>query len=120
MPLAEGRATVPSFFIKAMTGLDPHATIFNRVVAANIPVLANDISIADVAMLQVLVSENTGVTFSMRLTRGGVTRVLNFNAGVALVANSIYMFSVSVRPRDSINFQFGAATTIHLLNADRA
>lgn len=96
------------------------ATVFNEAVNANTPVLDSDIVVQHSGLYRVMVSENTGVVFSMRLTRGGVTVVLNFNAGVVLVANSLYVFNVSVRPGDSINFQFGGATTVHVLNVERA
>lgn len=106
-------------FQKRMTGLDPLATIFDKAVDATTSVLDDNIGIEDVAVLKVMVSEDTGVIFSMELTRNGVTKVISFNGGVALSANAKYTFEVTVRPGDSVNFQFGAGTTINVLNVDR-
>ncbi|MBA7593127.1 hypothetical protein ES703_00044 [subsurface metagenome] len=96
------------------------ATVFNEAVSANTPALDNDIVVQHSGLYRVMVSEDTGVVFSMELTRNGTTRVLHFNEGVALVADCLYVFNVSVRPGDSINFQFGGATTVHVLNVERA
>lgn len=102
----------------------PLVTLFNQVV----PVPGVDILPAAIAvplpadcLIRVTVSENTGVVFSLSLTRAGVTTVVAFNTAVVppnLVANGLYMFDFNARAGDIINFQFGAATTINLLNID--
>lgn len=73
-------------------------------------------------IMRVVVAENTGVVFSLNLTRlfGTVlasTSLMSFNAGVALAANCLYMFDVPVLRGDVVNFQFGAGTTVLMLNA---
>lgn len=79
------------------------------------------IPIAETGILRVIVAENTGVVFSLSLTRGfpaaPVQVVTPYNAGVALVANCLYLFDVPVQVGDVVNFQFGAGTTIFRLDA---
>ncbi len=91
----------------------------NTAVAGATNVFATDLVISEVetGILRVLVSENTGVVFSLVLTRGGVTVTSAYNGGAALAANSLYLFDVPVQRGDIVNFQFGGATTVLLLDA---
>lgn len=77
--------------------------------------------IAETGILRVIVAENTGVVFSLALTRGWPTApvqvVMAYNAGAALAANCLYMFDVPVLAGDIVNFQFGANTTILMCDA---
>lgn len=96
-------------------------TIFNQVVPAggvNIIPAATPIVLPTDCLIRVTVSENTGAVFSLALTRAGVQTVMAYNAGAVLVANGLYMFDFNARTGDIINFQFGVATTINLLNID--
>lgn len=45
--------------------------------------------------------------FSTAVTSGGVTVVTEFNHGVVLPANSLFMFDMLVHTGDSINFRYG-------------
>ena len=78
--------------------------------------------ITNTGILRVIVAENTGVVFNLNLTRGfgtaaAATSLMPYNSGAALAANSLYGFDVPVLVGDVINFQFGAITTILMLNA---
>lgn len=78
--------------------------------------------ITNTGILRVIVSENTGVVFSLNLTRGfgtaaAATSLMPYNSGVALVANCLYLFDVPVQAGDVANFQFGAGTTVLMLDA---
>ncbi|GAI19506.1 unnamed protein product [marine sediment metagenome] len=75
------------------------------------------VPITETGILRVIVAENTGVVFNLALTRAGVTSVMPYNAGGALVANCLYLFDVPVIRGDVVNFQFGALTTILMLDA---
>ncbi len=79
------------------------------------------IPITETGILRVIVAENTGVVFSLSLTRGfpaaPVQVVTPYSAGVALAANCLYLFDVPVLVGDVVNFQFGALTTILMLDA---
>lgn len=73
--------------------------------------------ITNTGIIRVIVSENTGVVFSLNLTRGTVTSLMPYNSGAALVANCLYLFDVPVLVGDVVNFQFAAPTTILMLDA---
>lgn len=79
------------------------------------------IPIAETGILRVIVAENTGVVFSLSLTRGfpatPVQVVTPYNAGAALAANCLYLFDVPVIRGDVVNFQFAAGTTILMLDS---
>lgn len=73
--------------------------------------------ILETGILRVVVAENTGVVFNLNLTRVGVTSLMSYNAGVALAANSLYVFDVPVVVGDVVNFQFAVGTTILMMSA---
>lgn len=57
----------------------------------------------------------TGI-FKTAITNGGNTQVLNFNGGVALAVDSLYIFELLVHSGDTINFRFSTTTgTIRVL-----
>lgn len=100
----------------------PILTLFNQAVLPGVNVIpvALTAPLPCDCLIRVIVSENTGVVFSLSLTRVGVAVVMPFNAGAALVANSLYMFDFNARVGDTINFQFGGLVplTVNVLNVD--
>lgn len=97
-------------------------TLFNQVVLPGVNVIPAALTapLPYDCLIRVTVSENTGVVFSISLTRVGVAVVMAFNGGVALVANALYMFDFNARAGDTINFQFGGVLplTVNVMNVD--
>ncbi len=52
--------------------------------------------------------------FSVVLKEGSASSKFDFNAGVALVANAIYVFDVLVSPNNKVNFQSSLAGLAHI------
>lgn len=100
----------------------PLLTLFNQAVLPGVNIIpaAQLIPLPCDCLIRVIVSENTGVVFSLSLTRAGVAVVMPFNAGVALAVNGLYMFDFDARAGDILNFQFGGVLplTINVLNVD--
>lgn len=100
----------------------PVLTLFNQAILPGIDIIpaAQLIPLPYDCLIRVTVSENTGVIFSLSLTRAGVATVMPFNSGAALVANGLYMFDFNARAGDIINFQFGGLLPliINVLNVD--
>lgn len=99
----------------------PLLTLFNQVVlvgGVNIIPAAQVTPLPCNGIVRITVSETTGVTFSVSVTRAGHEEVIACNAGAALAASAGYTFDFFGRKDDEINFQFGGATTIQLLNID--
>ena len=57
-------------------------------------------------LFRVAVGFDTAGIFSVTITRAANTQVQQFNGGVALNTNSLYMFSVLVHNGDTINFRY--------------
>lgn len=98
----------------------PGATnIFPPVTVAG--VVYPGIPIFETGILRVIVGINPGAVFNLVITRGfpaaPVAIVQSYNAGAALVANSLYLFDVPILAGDVVNFQFGAITVINMLDA---
>lgn len=104
---------------------------FNTLVppATNIPgpttvagVTYPGIPIAETGILRVIVSVNPGVVFNLSLTRGWpaapVQQVMAYNAAVALVASSLYLFDVPVLIGDMVNFRVGGILPVAILMLD--
>ena len=49
------------------------------------------------------------------ITRGGNTQVVDFNEGVALVANGLYGFDLGAHDGDTVNFRYSVNATIIVL-----
>ncbi len=58
---------------------------------------------------------DTSGIFSVTIIRAGNTQVQQFNGGVALNTNSLYMFSVLVHAGDTINFRYSVNATCQTL-----
>jgi len=99
--------------VPANTDIFPPVTVAG-VVYPGIPIL-------ETGILRVIVAVNPGAVFNLNLTRGfpaaPAAIVQSYNAGAALVANCLYLFDVPVQAGDVVNFQFGAITTINMLDA---
>jgi hypothetical protein len=87
------------------------------------------IPILETGILRVIVACNPGAIFNLHLTRGfpaaplaiiqsyNAKNVAGVDVAVALANNSLYLFDVPVQALDVVNFQFGAGTTINMLDA---
>ncbi len=62
-------------------------------------------------LFRVAVGFDTAGIFSVTITRAANTQVQQFNGGVALNTNSLYMFSVLVHSGDTINFRYSVNAT---------
>lgn len=58
------------------------------------------------------VAFDTAGVFSATVTSGGVTVVTEFNHGVVLPANSLFMFDMLVHSGDTINFRYSVNATM--------
>ena len=66
-------------------------------------------------LFRVAVGFDTAGIFSVTITRAANTQVQQFNGGVALNTNSLYMFSVLVHSGDTINFRYSVNATCQTL-----
>lgn len=93
-------------------------TVFNEAgVGAGASILTTALTPSDPPTLfRIMVSFSKECRFTLQLTQGVVTKDLDFNGGVNLVAAALYTFDILVEENDSINFeQDQAAQTVNVL-----
>lgn len=80
---------------------------------ANVDFFASDISPTNKPTTFVLQASMTSAgNLYARITNGGVTVAMDFNKGVALTANALYVFKLLVHTGDSVNFRYTATGDI--------
>jgi hypothetical protein len=94
----------------------------SRAIAHNVAVIGGaDILGAALAPLntpclfRVAAGFDTAGVLSVTITRGGNTQVQQFNHGVVLVANCLYMFDHLVHSGDTINYRYSVNATLQTL-----
>jgi len=88
----------------------------NVAVVAGVDILGADLAPLNTPCLfRVAAGFSVAGIFSATITRVGNTQVQQFNGGVALNVNSLYMFSVLVHSGDTINFQYSVGAVCQTL-----
>jgi len=89
------------------------AHVHDTAVGANTDFLATDLTPSDpVVLFRVMVAIDTAQVFRAHISDGTTTVALEFNGGVALVAQCVYIFDILVNTDDEINFQCDGAVQI--------
>jgi len=91
------------------------ASVFNTSVSADTDILAADISIEYDGIVRIVCSFDTAGVLRAKLTRNGVTKTLNYNAGASLAANALYAFDLPVKKGDSFNLRYSVAAVAHYI-----
>lgn len=93
-----------------------HANVQNTIEAANVDILAADITPAcPPSTLRIMVAISAAQVFNAIITRGGNTQTVGFNSNVALVAEALYTFEMVFHDGDSINFQVEGIATVMVM-----
>lgn len=93
-----------------------HANVQNTVEAANVDILATDITpVCTPSTLRVMVALTASQVFNAIIIRGGNTQTVGFNSNVALVAEALYTFEIVVHSGDTINFQVEGIATVMVM-----
>lgn len=107
-----------SFELEILGSLDyqkpiPKASLFNVAIAANTNFLAKSISPTNTpCIFRIYVALDTAGVFSVQRTSAATTITENMNQGIALAANSAYIFDILVDEDETVNFQTTVAATI--------
>ena len=81
----------------------------------NVDILSADLSPSQTPCLfRIMVVLSVAGVFSAQIKNGGTTVVANFNGGVALAADSAYMFDILVHSGDTVNFRTTASGNVTL------
>lgn len=67
------------------------------------------------ATFRIAIAFNAVGVFSATVTRGGNTQVVNFNSGVNLNANAVYVFDLPVQAGDTVNFRYSVNATLMIM-----
>ena len=86
------------------------ASLFNVEYAApDSDVLPSDVAIDRDGILRVAFASSASGVLRAKLTRGGATVVVDYNAGAPLAANALYAFDLPVKKGDYFNLRYSAA-----------
>ena len=98
------------------------AHVHDTAIGANTDFLATDLTITPVGpepdtvyppcLFRIMIAIDTAQVFSVEIDDGTSEVALEFNGGVALVAQCVYIFDILVNEGDSINFQCDGAVQI--------
>jgi len=89
------------------------AHVHDTAVGANTDFLAEDLTPSDpVVLFRIMIAIDTAQVFRAHISDGATEVPLEFNGGVALVAQSVYIFDILVNTGDEINFQCDGAVQI--------
>jgi len=91
------------------------ASVFDTSVSAETDVLATDITIESDGIIRVVCAFDTSGVLRAKLTRAGVTKILDYNAGGTLVANALYAFDLPVKKGDLFNLRYSVAAVAHYI-----
>lgn len=92
---------------------------FNTSIQSNTDIFKEDLSPSEnESIFRVTVSEDTGVTLSVRITKDNTTVGVDLNDGSALTANALKVIDVPVRSDQTYNFQFSGTSTAHIFQVD--
>jgi len=87
-------------------------SLFNIHISANTDIFAADLSPTNTpTTFRLYVCFDTSGVLTVRRKSGAVTVSEQLNAGIALTANSAYMFDILVESDESINLQYSADAT---------
>ena len=93
-------------------------TVFNAAVNADADIFSSNLKVTSDGIIRVTVSLSVDAILRARVTRGGATALVDYNGGVDLTGNSVYMFDLGVRENDEVNFQVSANVTVNLMSVD--
>ena len=87
---------------------------------ANVSILSSAIA-PDIApcLFRIVVAFSVAGVFKATITKAGNTQTIEFNSGVNLVANSVYMFDLLVHSGDTVNFQYSVNATLLVLRVSQ-
>ena len=98
------------------------AHIHDTAIAINTDFLATDLTITPVGpepetvyppcLFRIMIAIDTAQVFRAHIDDGTTEVALEFNGGIALAAQSVYIFDILVNEDDSINFQVDGAVQI--------
>jgi len=91
------------------------ASIWDTAVTADTDILATDITIEYDGIIRVVCAFDTSGVLRAKLTRAGVTKTLDYNAGAALTANALYAFDLPVKKDDLFNLRYSVAALAHYI-----
>jgi hypothetical protein len=97
------------------------ATTFNSTIAANTNIFGSNISplrAVSVLRIQVAITDSSTAILATNLIRSATTVQLDFNSGQPLDDESLYIFDMTVRSGDAINFELSSSAKILVLNVD--
>jgi len=91
------------------------ASVFDTSVSADTDILAEDITIEYDGVVRAVCAFDTAGVLRAKLTRAGVTKTLDYNAGASLTANALYAFDLPVKKGDLFNLRYSVAALAHYI-----
>ena len=101
--------------ILAKTKIASIASVFNTSVSADTDILTSDLTIPDNGIIRVTCAFDAAGVLRAKITRAGVTKVLDYNAGGSLTANALYIFDLPCKSSDLFNLRYSVNATCHYL-----
>jgi len=89
-------------------------SIFDTSVTADTDIFT-DITIEYDGVMRVMCAFDTAGILRAKITRAGVTKVLDYKEGGTLTANSIYAFDLPVKAGDLFNLRYSVAAIAHII-----
>jgi len=89
-------------------------SVFNTSVTADTDIFT-DITIAYDGVVRVVCAFDTAGVLRAKITRAGVTKVLDYKEGGTLTANSLYAFDLPVKSGDLFNLRYSVAAIAHII-----
>jgi len=90
------------------------ASVFNTSVSADTDIFA-DITIEFDGTIRVACAFDTAGVLRAKLTRNGVTKVLDYYEGATLTTNAFYAFDLPVKKGDSYNLRYSVNAIAHYI-----
>jgi len=91
------------------------ASKFNTLVSADTDIIS-DIKTTKDLIVRITVCVDPGAVLRIKITRAGVSKLMDLNAGTALTARALYAFDVPSVAGTTINLQTSVGTTVNILD----